>query len=281
MSTKAMTPINEISLKERFSFGRNWLSYSKTIDQTALEKSKASMLAMLQIDNLVGKSFLDIGSGSGLSSLSAQSAGATSVVSFDFDPLSVECTRKTKCQFFPASENWTITRGSVLDRDFMLSLGTFDCVYSWGVLHHTGNMTQAFKNVVPLVKPGGKLFISIYNDQGTMSRIWLAIKRVYNALPRFLRPAFTLAVALPFELRSLLIHVLRWELLIYLKSWMTKQIRGMNRFYDWIDWVGGYPFEVAKPEVVFDFFKSQGFVLERLKTCGGGLACNEYVFVKK
>ena len=52
----------------------------------------------------------------------------------------------------------------------------------------------------------------------------------------------------------------------------------MSMAHDWRDWLGGYPFEVAKPEQIFDFLKARGFTLERLKTCGGGLGCNEFVF---
>jgi hypothetical protein len=61
----------------------------------------------------------------------------------------------------------------------------------------------------------------------------------------------------------------------------AKDHRGMNPWRDVVDWVGGYPFEVAKPEEVFDFFRSRGFQLERLKTCAGGLGCNEYMFEKR
>jgi 2-polyprenyl-6-hydroxyphenyl methylase/3-demethylubiquinone-9 3-methyltransferase len=54
----------------------------------------------------------------------------------------------------------------------------------------------------------------------------------------------------------------------------------MSPWYDMVDWIGGYPFEVAKPEHVFDFLRARGFSLEKLKTCGGGLGCNEYMFRK-
>jgi hypothetical protein len=49
-------------------------------------------------------------------------------------------------------------------------------------------------------------------------------------------------------------------------------------WYDLVDWIGGYPFEVSTPEAVFDFVRARGFQLQRLKTCGGGLGCNEFVF---
>ena len=54
--------------------------------------------------------------------------------------------------------------------------------------------------------------------------------------------------------------------------------RGMSYWHDQIDWIGGYPFEVAKPEEVFDFYRQRGFNLTRLKTWAGSLGCNEFVF---
>ena len=57
--------------------------------------------------------------------------------------------------------------------------------------------------------------------------------------------------------------------------------RGMSPWRDVVDWVGGYPFEVAKPEEVLERVRSVGFELTKMTTCGGGLGCNEYVFVKK
>ena len=63
--------------------------------------------------------------------------------------------------------------------------------------------------------------------------------------------------------------------------WSGCSERGMSRWHDMVDWVGGYPFEVSKPEEVFYLFKSQGFSLIELKTCAGELGCNEYVFKKR
>jgi 2-polyprenyl-6-hydroxyphenyl methylase/3-demethylubiquinone-9 3-methyltransferase len=54
----------------------------------------------------------------------------------------------------------------------------------------------------------------------------------------------------------------------------------MSRWHDLVDWVGGYPFEVAAPEFVFDFYRERGFSLIQMKTCGGGLGCNQFVLVK-
>jgi 2-polyprenyl-6-hydroxyphenyl methylase/3-demethylubiquinone-9 3-methyltransferase len=141
-------------------------------------------------------------------------------------------------------------------------------------------MKQAFENIVPLVAPNGKLLISIYNDQGQMSHIWHWIKRTYNASG----PVGQFILALLALLRCWTKPCVE-DLLLYgnpLKRWRGYiKNRGMSPYRDVIDWVGGYPFEVAKPESVFDFFRLNGFDLKHLKTCAGGLGCNEFVFQKR
>ena len=52
----------------------------------------------------------------------------------------------------------------------------------------------------------------------------------------------------------------------------------MSRWHDLIDWVGGYAYEVAKPEEIFDFYRARGFTLTKLKCGSVGLGCAEYVF---
>jgi 2-polyprenyl-6-hydroxyphenyl methylase/3-demethylubiquinone-9 3-methyltransferase len=54
----------------------------------------------------------------------------------------------------------------------------------------------------------------------------------------------------------------------------------MSWWTDIVDWVGGYPFEVAKPEQVFRFFRDRGFSLREIRTAGGSLACNEFIFTR-
>ena len=56
--------------------------------------------------------------------------------------------------------------------------------------------------------------------------------------------------------------------------------RGMDYWRDLHDWLGGYPFEVAKPESIFEFYKKEGFHLLKLRSCGGRSGCNEFVFTK-
>jgi 2-polyprenyl-3-methyl-5-hydroxy-6-metoxy-1,4-benzoquinol methylase len=265
---------------ERFEFGENWKQFLSVLNDERIAEAERSLKRMLGVASLEGKRFLDIGSGSGLFSLAARRLGA-SVHSFDYDPKSVACTKELRQRFSHQDADWVIEAGSALDADYLKTLGQFDVVYSWGVLHHTGNMQQALENADIPVREGGKLFIAIYNDQGRMSRTWKTLKQVYNKLPKFLQLPFAITVMGVRELRSLLAYASKFQFAGYVRSWTDYQrARGMSRWHDLIDWIGGYPFEVAKPEVIFDFYKAKGYRLERMKTCGGSIGCNEFVFTR-
>lgn len=265
----------EVSAGNRFQFGENWARFLNTLDESRIAVAEQSLKTMLGRDSLAGLRFIDVGSGSGLFSLAARRLGAE-VLSFDFDPQSVRCAQALRSRFFPDDASWVIHEGSVLDLEFIAGLGQFDIVYSWGVLHHTGHMWNALDLVTRLVQPGGQLFIAIYNDQGYISRRWTRIKKLYCSGP--VGRSLVKAICIPyFVLPPLLLDLvkLRDPTRIYREY---KRERGMSRAHDWYDWLGGYPFEVAKPEEIFNFYKAQGFELQEMTTCGGGLGCNQFVF---
>lgn len=175
----------------RFGFGENWQDFAAGVDSRRLEVAGQSLDRLLDKAPLDGRTFLDIGCGSGLFSLAAAKRGAI-VKSFDFDANSVACTRNLRSVFFPHSESWTVEQGSILDRAYVDRLGTFDIVYSWGVLHHTGAMWTAVGNAAKLVAPGGTLAIALYRKT-PMCRAWTWEKRLYTRSPKPVQAALRAA----------------------------------------------------------------------------------------
>lgn len=269
-----------MSDSERFEFGKNWQSFLDTLDQERIDQAVVSLKEMLQVESLEGKSFLDIGSGSGLFSLAAHRLGAD-VVSIDFDNQSVACTEHLRSTYGAdlSHRRWDVGQGSVLDDTLMQSIGKFDVVYSWGVLHHTGEMDRAIRIASDCVSEKGHFFIAIYNDQGSASRRWLKIKRVYNRLPKVIRPLWVLVIAGWYEAKFALARVARLKNPLPFADWKDKKNdRGMSAWHDWVDWIGGLPFEVATPDRVIMPLRRRGFVLDRIRTVGNGWGCNEFVF---
>lgn len=256
-----------------FKFGENWLNFSKKfLSKEKIIEAKKSLIDIFGSNNIKGKSFIDVGCGSGLFSLAAYNLKASKIVSFDIDPQSVNCCKSMFIKEKKPS-NWKIKEGSILAKKFIRSLGKFDIVYSYGVLHHTGRMKEAIKNTAKLVAPGGLLYLAIYNKKenftifpiesfGT-SKFWEYEKRIYNKIPSF-------GQKFAKNLIKLLFTIARKT---------NKKERGMSLETDITDWLGGYPYEYASAEEIINFVKKLGFSLEKLKN-NTGLRNNEYLFKK-
>ena len=262
------------SEKITFSFGRNWHDFvHASLSDERVREAEHSLAAFLGTTDLKGRTFLDIGCGSGLFSLAAYRLGAAKIVSFDLDPFSVAC-----CQYLREREGsplqWSVTSGSILDESFVRSLESADIVYAWGVLHHTGSMWRAIGNAIGLVRPGGVLFIAIYNkvDGVLGSQSWLNLKRAYNSAPRWFK-AFI-------EYGFLLLVITK--MLLTLRNPIReirgyKKKRGMSFRTDIRDSLGGYPYEYASAGEIFRFCHTMGLQLEKLRTVSD-LGLNEFLF---
>lgn len=272
----------EMAAGRRFGFGQNWRNFARRVDADAIAQAEKSLLDLLSRDDgtcgaLEGTTFLDAGCGSGLFTLAALRQGAL-VTAFDFDPDSVGTTRALLATHHEGGSAVPVLHGSVLDERFLATLEEFDVVYSWGVLHHTGAMWEACRNVARRVRQGGTLVIALYADAGVVSRVWWAIKRAYVGLPTLLQVPFAVVLLLPIEVVALARSLARLRPLSYVRRWTRYQsLRGMSRWHDHLDWIGGFPYEYSSREETVEFFEALGFEHE-LTVPAVAWGNNEFVF---
>lgn len=258
----------------RYGFGQNWSEFvDKRLGEEIIEDSRRHMASMLRTDSLAGKTFMDIGCGSGIHSLAALRLGAERVIAFDYDPDSVATSRRVR-EFAGNPPNWEIMQGSALDPDFLESLPKADIVYSWGVLHHTGAMWDAVKHAAIPLKPGGVFYIALYSSDNYVKptpEYWIRLKRRYNRagplMKRLLEYWYMVRFTAIPEIRSGRNPI----------AAMTGYgSRGMTYWTDVKDWLGGYPMEFASLAETRDFCaREHGLSLVNVKT---GEGCTEYIF---
>jgi 2-polyprenyl-6-hydroxyphenyl methylase/3-demethylubiquinone-9 3-methyltransferase len=268
-----------MSLTEReshFEFGENWKNYAKTIDQRRIDSAIQGVKKLFP-DGLAGMSFLDIGCGSGLHSLAALSLGADQVTGIDIDENSVSTTRELLTKYASGAD-WNAQIVSIFDTSPAVT-GKFDVVYSWGVLHHTGDMWRAIERASHLVKSGGQFALAIYAATAT-DTMWKVEKKFYAHAPlpvqwsirQIYMAAFLAAKALLGA--NPIAHVRNYS-----------ETRGMNFSHDAHDWLGGYPYETSSADEMIGRVSALGFRelrSFRLPATSGlfGSGCNEFVFVK-
>ncbi len=253
---------------ERFAFGENWRNFSKQLTKEAYLDAKKSVREL--VGDLTGKTVLDIGCGSGLFSIAAGAMGAKRVVGFDYDPQCVATAQDVLehvRQWDPAvrADSIDFSTNSILNDN--LNIEPVDVVYSWGVLHHTGNMHKAFEATARLVAQKGVLAIAIYNRHFT-SPVWKAIKFTYVKSPAIIKKILIWLV-LMVKVPAVMLTTGR--------NPFSKE-RGMSYYYDIVDWVGGYPYEYASVDEITKFFEQRGFKLTKLVKTRGFTGCNEFVF---
>jgi 2-polyprenyl-6-hydroxyphenyl methylase/3-demethylubiquinone-9 3-methyltransferase len=260
----------------RFPFGENWARFADQIDDTRIAEAEASLRRLVGRESLEGLRFLDIGSGSGLHSLAAIRLGCAQVLAIDIDKDSVETTRRTLAGM-DTDTPWACRQLSVFDLDAQ-EIGTFDVVYSWGVLHHTGAFHDATAAALRCLAPDGVAVIAVYRKT-LLCGLWKVEKRWYTgASPgaqRFARSVYIAARGLTMILRGRSPRR-------YIRAYPHNN-RGMDFYRDVHDWMGGYPYESVSPAEMENFMAARGHVLVRSFTRRAGLGLfgsgnDEYVF---
>ncbi len=250
-----------------FDFGKNWQAFSADhVDERRIAVATRSLQDLLGREDLGGASVLDVGCGSGIFAIAAHRIGADHVLGVDINPRSINASEQNLARLTPDAPV-TFRLASALDRTAMDGLGMFDLVYAWGSLHHTGAMYTAITNTARLVTPGGTLVLAIYNRHIT-SPVWRSIKWFYNRVPWPVQRLMAIIFAGIIYLA---------KLAVTRRNPLEKE-RGMDFWYDVIDWVGGYPYEYATPTEIERFVARLGFTLRRLVPAQVPTGCNEFVF---
>ena len=253
-----------------FNFGINWQEYSdQALDEVRFNRAVEDLEELVGKKKIKGKFFLDIGCGSGIHSLAADKLGAKKVVGVDISAESVQSAKQNKKRFAPNSKV-SFSQESIFEMD-PKKCGTFDIVYSWGVLHHTGEMKQALKDATVLVDKEGLLVVAIYNKHWS-SRLWWYIKKLYNLSPKWIQQVMVIKFSLIIALAKFVVTG---------NNPFAKKRRGMTFYYDVIDWLGGFPYEYASKNEVVELVQPLGFKLKKFVSSAVPTGCHEYVFVKK
>jgi SAM-dependent methyltransferase len=261
-----------------FAFGKNWASYSKLVTETHIAEAERGLQRLI-VGDLKGKRFLDIGCGSGLHALAALRLGAAEVVAVDIDPDSVATSRKMLEANAPG-QHWRVAEKSVFDLS-PAAFGMFDVVYSWGVLHHTGDMYRALRTAAALVAPGGEFAFALYRHT-RMCWFWKLEKRWYASAGRRGQAVARRTYVSLFRIGYTLLN--RKSFAAYVSGYTSS--RGMDFQHDVHDWMGGWPYESISAAQVEQLMQQLGlahvrsFALGPTKSGLFGSGCDEFTYAR-
>jgi 2-polyprenyl-3-methyl-5-hydroxy-6-metoxy-1,4-benzoquinol methylase len=265
--------MNPPSPAKAFDFGENWSEFSvHALTPGHVLRARSAFTELTAGIPLAGRALLDIGFGQGLGLLSAASLGAK-VHGCDINPKCADVLVRNRKYFPDLNDTPSVTVGSILDERTVARLRGigppegFAVVHSWGVLHHTGNMAQGIRNAASLVAPGGHLILALYNRHWS-SAAWRAIKYCYVNSPRWMQ-------RLLIDLFYPVIYVAKW--FVTGKN-PKRQERGMDFYYDVVDWVGGYPYEYGSQDEIVRALEPHGFALVKFIGARVPTGCNEFIF---
>ena len=167
------------------SFSKEWLDYdydgviwemSYDDHETRFQKEIGSVLSEPGVRN-----FLEVGCGLGITTYLAHKNAGVDAVGLD---LSLAVWKA--CRHYRTNPFLHFVEASVFAMPF--APGSFDLIYSRGVLHHTASTEKAFEFVAPLCRPGGTVYIWVYGV-GSISETMF--RRAVYGLERALRPALS------------------------------------------------------------------------------------------
>lgn len=263
------------NVETHFAFGKNWASYAASIGEPQIEEAKKGLLKLIPAEEFKDRSFLDIGCGSGLHSLAAAQLGVSRITAIDIDPDRV-ATSSSVLSSKGIAVPWQTETMSVFDLAAERQ-GTFDIVYSWGVLHHSGDMWEAVRKAASMVAPNGLLAVALYRTT-RMDSFWKLEKHLYARAPKTIQSIVRAGYIAVFRLAKLATGASFREYVANYKS-----SRGMDFHHNVHDWLGGYPYETALAPEVETKLAGLGFkavrVFARPISIGIlGSGCDEYVY---
>jgi SAM-dependent methyltransferase len=156
------------------SFGYQWQKFSRTQLWPEVSERNFRRKTALREEDMRGKLVLDVGCGMGRFADVATRWGAK-VIGVDL------------------SDAGEIAATNLADREFValqadvfalpFAPGSFDCIYSVGVLHHTPDCENAFKKLPRYLKPGGKIAVWLYSGYNNWYRFSDHYRKLTHRMP--------------------------------------------------------------------------------------------------